>query len=259
VTAGVTTVTGSPALPVVSRSAVDGTPEADGTPEEAVGETFTAPAPRPWSGVESTRTAAPVPSVLRTATVTGTPLTVAAGRSRPDVQRRAVVVPTGTDPVRALLGAPWGGHRAGSRPEPIGRHHPVTHDGPPPVQRLADGGANGGAEAGTEAGPRLVLDTHPQPEAAEAPGSTGVTGESVPRQETVQRQEPAAAPATEPAPAAAPGAPAAPGAGTPGSAGAATPEQLEELARRLVAPLARRLKAEMLLDRERRGLRTDTR
>lgn len=40
---------------------------------------------------------------------------------------------------------------------------------------------------------------------------------------------------------------------------ATTPDQLEELARRLVAPLSRRLRAELLLDRERRGLRTDAR
>ena len=38
---------------------------------------------------------------------------------------------------------------------------------------------------------------------------------------------------------------------------AATPEQLEDLAKRLTGPLVRRIKAEMLLDRERRGLRTD--
>lgn len=38
---------------------------------------------------------------------------------------------------------------------------------------------------------------------------------------------------------------------------AGTPEQLEELAKRLTGPLIRRIKAEMLLDRERRGLRTD--
>jgi hypothetical protein len=42
-----------------------------------------------------------------------------------------------------------------------------------------------------------------------------------------------------------------------GGAPAATPEQLEELAKRLTGPLIRRIKAEMLLDRERRGLRTD--
>lgn len=54
------------------------------------------------------------------------------------------------------------------------------------------------------------------------------------------------------------------GAATNGPAGkqatgapAVTPEQLEELAKRLTGPLIRRIKAEMLLDRERRGLRTD--
>ena len=46
--------------------------------------------------------------------------------------------------------------------------------------------------------------------------------------------------------------------GTLGVPGAATPDQLEELAKRLAGPLIRRIKAEMLLDRERRGLRTDT-
>ncbi|MFC9335244.1 hypothetical protein [Arthrobacter sp. NPDC057009] len=51
------------------------------------------------------------------------------------------------------------------------------------------------------------------------------------------------------------------GNGTARSPGAAapstTPEQLEELAKQLTGPLIRRIKAEMLLDRERRGLRTD--
>ncbi|MFJ5696173.1 hypothetical protein ACIP9X_20380 [Arthrobacter sp. NPDC093125] len=47
-------------------------------------------------------------------------------------------------------------------------------------------------------------------------------------------------------------------AAAPGPLGAATPDQLEELAKRLAGPLIRRIKAEMLLDRERRGLRTDS-
>jgi hypothetical protein len=42
-----------------------------------------------------------------------------------------------------------------------------------------------------------------------------------------------------------------------GNTAQASPEQLEELAKRLAGPLIRRIKAEMLLDRERRGLRTD--
>ena len=51
--------------------------------------------------------------------------------------------------------------------------------------------------------------------------------------------------------------PAARGATASGIPAGATPEQLEELAKRLAGPLIRRIKAEMLLDRERRGLRTD--
>jgi hypothetical protein len=51
--------------------------------------------------------------------------------------------------------------------------------------------------------------------------------------------------------------PGAAGAAAPGNAAQASPEQLEELAKRLAGPLIRRIKAEMLLDRERRGLRTD--
>ena len=34
-------------------------------------------------------------------------------------------------------------------------------------------------------------------------------------------------------------------------------EQVDELAKRLVGPIVRRIKADMLLDRERRGLRID--
>ncbi|BCW71119.1 hypothetical protein [Arthrobacter sp. NicSoilB8] len=48
------------------------------------------------------------------------------------------------------------------------------------------------------------------------------------------------------------------GAAASGIPAGATPEQLEDLAKRLAGPLIRRIKAEMLLDRERRGLRTDT-
>jgi hypothetical protein len=47
-------------------------------------------------------------------------------------------------------------------------------------------------------------------------------------------------------------------AASPGIPGAtASPEELDELARRLYAPMVRRLKADLLLDRDRRGLRTD--
>jgi hypothetical protein len=68
---------------------------------------------------------------------------------------------------------------------------------------------------------------------------------------------PSAQAGTEPAPAGPPQGPAAGGAAASGAAATATPEQLEDLAKRLAGPLIRRIKAEMLLDRERRGLRTD--
>ncbi len=48
-----------------------------------------------------------------------------------------------------------------------------------------------------------------------------------------------------------------PDGGVPAAGAASTPQQLDELARRLYDPLASRLRAELLLDRERRGLRTD--
>jgi hypothetical protein len=51
----------------------------------------------------------------------------------------------------------------------------------------------------------------------------------------------------------------APASATPATPGATTPEQLDDLARRLMGPLTRRLKAEIVLDRERRGMRADVR
>jgi hypothetical protein len=66
------------------------------------------------------------------------------------------------------------------------------------------------------------------------------------------------APEADGAPVQPPAAPAASAA--PAAVGAtATSEQIEALADRLLGPLTRRLKAEMLLDRERRGVRTDVR
>lgn len=54
------------------------------------------------------------------------------------------------------------------------------------------------------------------------------------------------------------GATAAPPGGASAGQGAQSPQQLDELARRLYDPIAARLKAELLLDRERRGCRTDS-
>jgi hypothetical protein len=139
-----------------------------------------------------------------------------------------------TAPVRALAAA------LPARAGPVQRH-PASPSAPVAPDRTAPQ-ADGRSPAA------LVLDTHP------------VTV-SEPPEETVQRQEATAA-APQPAATTGPPAPAAPAATAPaaGAPGAAqSPDQLEELARRLVGPLARRLKAEMLLDRERRGLRTDAR
>jgi hypothetical protein len=45
---------------------------------------------------------------------------------------------------------------------------------------------------------------------------------------------------------------------SPAAAGAAAPtENVEQLVRKLYGPLVRRIKAELLLDRERRGIRID--
>lgn len=85
------------------------------------------------------------------------------------------------------------------------------------------------------------------PEVAPVTTPPEVSGASPPLE--ANRDEPPAGPAA-PAPGRSTGA--------PGVAGAATPDQLEELAKRLAGPLIRRIKAEMLLDRERRGLRTDS-
>ena len=64
--------------------------------------------------------------------------------------------------------------------------------------------------------------------------------------------DPAAATATDAAPAAATGS-----ASAPGGAAAQGGEDVEALAQRLFPPMLRRLKNEFLLDRERRGRRTD--
>jgi hypothetical protein len=72
----------------------------------------------------------------------------------------------------------------------------------------------------------------------------------------VQRAETAAPADIEPV---ATTVPAGPAQVAPPAGAGHTPEQLDELARRLVGPLTRQIKADMLLDRERRGVRTDSR
>lgn len=94
-------------------------------------------------------------------------------------------------------------------------------------------------------------------DAAEATAASAATAHAL--ELSVQREEVDAV-ATPPAPT--PPAPSAAPAGTtvvpPAAAsGAGSPEELEKLAGRLYSPLIRRIKAELLLDRERRGLRID--
>ncbi|WP_456819085.1 hypothetical protein [Cellulomonas sp. URHB0016] len=62
-------------------------------------------------------------------------------------------------------------------------------------------------------------------------------------------------PAATPDAAAAPAAPGAPGAGGPFASASAA--DLDELARRLTAPMLRRMRGQLLVDRERRGMRAD--
>ncbi|WP_273652790.1 hypothetical protein [Cellulomonas fimi] len=75
---------------------------------------------------------------------------------------------------------------------------------------------------------------------------------------TVQRAEDAAPPPPPPAPVVAPdAASAAPESSGASPFAAATPADLDELARRLMTPLMRRVRGQLLVDRERRGTRID--
>jgi hypothetical protein len=87
------------------------------------------------------------------------------------------------------------------------------------------------------------------------------------REPVVQREVPAGAESLPepdfgpppPVPGTAEGAGGRPGHGAAPAAPAASAEELDKLAGRLLEPLTRRLKAEMLIDRERRGVRSDPR
>ena len=114
----------------------------------------------------------------------------------------------------------------------------------------AEPAKDGPASQGQDLNGAVQRDILPgSPGTAAPPAAAPVTAPEVSSTVEANRDEPPAGPAA-PAPERS--------AGTPGVAGAATPDQLEELAKRLAGPLIRRIKAEMLLDRERRGLRTDS-
>ncbi|MFI7482640.1 hypothetical protein ACH9EU_09495 [Kocuria sp. M1R5S2] len=130
----------------------------------------------------------------------------------------------GEEPVAMLLALP---DRGSPRTDPVAlARHAVLPTVRPAVQRQ-----------------EVPQDTVPSPAHASSGGP-----------EPVQRvgEEPGATP---PEPGPAPAAPAA-AAAAPGEAGMSQ-EQVDALAKRLVGPIVRRIKADMLLDRERRGLRID--
>jgi hypothetical protein len=227
--------------PVVSRSAVAPAPG----PSTGAADPVTAveSPPRRWSGARTPGPAAAggggVPAILRTAaTSPGWPDLPATVQRQVGLLPRTESVPTLTEPLLR-----------GNRPD---ASSPRQLTGAPSLQRtIAPDPPPRQADVR-----QLVLDTRPPPVDPDSAADPVQRQEAVQRQVAAERQAPPEAPAVPPA-----GAPAT-GRDTPGTAAAApapSPEQVEELARRLVAPLVRRLKAEMLLDRERRGLRTDVR
>lgn len=129
--------------------------------------------------------------------------------------------------------------------------HPIALTLAAPAAEPRAGEAAGPAEDSSGTIQRLSLPEGPDDAAPAATGQgsagPGISAASLPAEASQAPQVGAAPPATEH-----------PTAGKPGSALAVTPDQLEELAKRLAGPLIRRIKAEMLLDRERRGLRTDS-
>lgn len=112
----------------------------------------------------------------------------------------------------------------------------------------------GGGPAGQPHGSNGAVQRLSLPEAPEAAAPPEISAPASPVEAGSQAVPAGTAPPEDPAIPA----PERSTAGAPGSLGAASPEQLEELAKRLAGPLIRRIKAEMLLDRERRGLRTDS-
>lgn len=185
-----------------------------------------------------------------------------------------------TSPVPpSTLGGPG---RVASRPAPGGSVHarpveltamPVHGDGVPgepgsPVRTLVTVARAVQPSPGPAASHSRPRATAPgrQSERLSTPPST-VLDLARPVQRAPSDPEPAAEPAPEPEPAAAPpSTPAAtvtaPTSGTPAPAGAspfatASAADLDELARRLTPPLLRRVRGQLLVDRERRGVRVD--
>jgi len=131
------------------------------------------------------------------------------------------------------------------------------------VDRLASDGQPSATAMPVLITPARPASPSPMPVAALVPSAPAV----------VQRAEAVDAPTAEPPPpsdagpapsdgpagngTAAASVTAPPAAGGAASVDASSPEAIEKLAQRLYGPLVRRLKAELLLDRERRGIRID--
>ncbi|WP_146617437.1 hypothetical protein [Arthrobacter globiformis] len=178
--------------------------------------------------------ALPVQSLQRTVDLTGAVPARAGHSPSPHYLRGTsgdgVADPPTQDPVVLALAAPV--PRTGGPPG----HADGSSDN---VQRLS-------VPETPEAEPPTATAQVATPPGFFAPSSPAEAGNQAPPGDTALPEQ-AAPTATE-----------RPTAGAPGPLGAATPDQLEELAKRLAGPLIRRIKAEMLLDRERRGLRTDS-
>jgi hypothetical protein len=137
--------------------------------------------------------------------------------------------PTATSPIAAAL--PVAVAPAAARTTPPTVDHPVAHPVAHPV-----------VQAMTQAAPQFAVQTAPQTvtQTAEQPVVARIADNAPPQPEPVQRTAEAPVTPTE-----------APQPGTPQS------QNPEELLRKLYDPLLRRLKADLWLDRERRGALTD--
>ncbi|MEJ3405463.1 hypothetical protein WDJ51_12025 [Rathayibacter sp. YIM 133350] len=208
-----------------------------------------------------TRTARPsVPLLVALAPSLGAPLGVPPARA--SVQRTSAAPGTSghstssqTVSARVLVPQPTLPDAAGARADHVVSTtvEPSESVAMPTVQRQesapstapSSGAPRGGAMPVAVPAPRTVVAS------AEAEPATAAVREIVVQRAEEPGDGEASAPSA-PAPSAAAGT-----ASTAPAAAASSPEELEKLAARLYAPLVRRIKSEMLLDRERRGVRID--
>ena len=178
-----------------------------------------------------------------------------------EVQRQPTTVPFGITQVAAMPPAAREA-RSLTGAQSLTREQPFTRAESPILQRyLAPALVPSGLPAPHATVPLMpvaqraatAVEHDDVPDAQPAEGGEPQGPVAAPESAAIQRAEIADAPSSGGTThSATSSAPAAPASGT-------SPEQIEELARRLVGPLTRRLSAQMLLDRERRGHRTDLR